>query len=64
MEPDAPLDIWLLRTMWTHATPHVHLKCRSTYLLTFRCALHGYNLEARRCRLCENSVMYLFADAM
>ena len=22
-EPDAPLDIWLLRAMWTHATPHV-----------------------------------------
>ena len=22
-EPDAPLDIWLLRVMWTHATPHV-----------------------------------------
>ena len=23
MELDAPLDIWLLRAMWTHATPHV-----------------------------------------
>ena len=23
VEPDAPLDIWLLRAMWTHATPHV-----------------------------------------
>ena len=22
-EPDAPLDIWLLRAMWTHATPHI-----------------------------------------
>ena len=20
---DAPLDIWLLRAVWTHATPHV-----------------------------------------
>ena len=23
VELDAPLDIWLLRAMWTHATPHV-----------------------------------------
>ena len=22
-EPDAPLDIWLLHAVWTHATPHV-----------------------------------------
>ena len=22
-EPDAPLDIWLLCAVWTHATPHV-----------------------------------------
>ena len=22
-EPDAPLDIWLLHAMWTHATPHI-----------------------------------------
>ena len=22
-EPDALLDIWLLRAVWTHATPHV-----------------------------------------
>ena len=22
-EPDASLDIWLLRAVWTHATPHV-----------------------------------------
>ena len=46
MEPDAPLDIWLLCTVWTHATPHVHLKCRSTYLLSFRYDLHDYNLAA------------------
>ena len=23
VEPDAPLDIWLLYAVWTHATPHV-----------------------------------------
>ena len=51
MEFDTPLDIWLLCTVWTHATPHVHLKCHSTYLLTFRCGLHDYNLAARRCHL-------------
>ena len=22
-ERDAPLDIWLLRAVWTHATPHI-----------------------------------------
>ena len=48
MEPDAALDIWLLRTVWTHATPHVHLKCRSTHLLTFRYDLHDCNLAARK----------------
>ena len=51
MEPDAPLDIWLLRTAWTHATPHVRLKCHSTYLLTFRYDLHDYNLAARKFHL-------------
>ena len=51
MEPDAPLDIWLLHTMWTHATPHIRLKRHSTYLLTFCCGLHDYNLAARRCHL-------------
>ena len=48
MEPDAPLDIWLLHTMWIHATPHVCLKRCSTYLLTFRCDLHDYNLAAHK----------------
>ena len=48
MEPDAPLDIWLLRTMWTHATPHVCLKCCSTYLLTFHYGPHGCNLAAQK----------------
>ena len=51
MELDAPLDIWLLCTMWTHATPHIHLKCHCTYLLTFRCDLHDYNLAARKFHL-------------
>ena len=51
MEPDAPLDIWLLRTVWTHATPHVHLKSHSTYLLTFHCGLRDYNLAARKFHL-------------
>ena len=51
MKPDALLDIWLLCTVWTHATPHVRLKCCSTYLLTFRCDLHDYNLAARKFHL-------------
>ena len=51
MEPDAPLDIWLLCTMWTHATPHERLKYRSTYLLTFHCDLHDYNLAAHKFHL-------------
>ena len=51
MELDAPLDIWLLRTTWTHATPQVHLKRHSTYLFTFRCGLHDYNLAARKFHL-------------
>ena len=37
--------------MWTHATPHICLKCRSTYLLTFRCDLHDYNLAAHKFHL-------------
>ena len=48
MEPDAPLDNWLLCTMWTHATPHVRPKHRSTYLLTFHYDPHGCNLAARK----------------
>ena len=51
MELDAPLDIWLLHTVWTHATPHVCLKRRSTYLLTFRCDLKDYNPAARKFHL-------------
>ena len=49
MEPGTPLDIWLLHAVWTHATPHVHLKRCSTYLLTFPCGLCDYNPAARRC---------------
>ena len=51
MELDAPLDIWLLLTVWTHATPHVHLKCCSTCLLTFDYDLHDYNLAAHKFHL-------------
>ena len=46
MELDVPLDIWLPRTVWTHATPHIRLKHCSTYLLTSHCDLHDYNLAA------------------
>ena len=48
MEPDAPLDIWLLHTMWAHATPHVRLKHHSTYLLTFHYDPCGCNLAAHK----------------
>ena len=51
MEPDAPLDIWLLRTVWTHATAHVRLKRRSTYLLTFHYDPYGCNLAAHKFHL-------------
>ena len=31
-EPDAPLDIWLLRAVWTHATPHIWHVYLSTHI--------------------------------
>ena len=35
MEPGAPLDIWLLRTVWTHATPHATLPIYLHFVVVF-----------------------------